>query len=844
MGRRKAKSENGDGDSVLSLNGLVGNINLVEGSSVDISVDGNDITISADFQQTGKYLISGGVVWSGTDLDYNVSIISYFFNGLHSTPITTQVTLNPGDSTYDRIDAVVVDESGVVTVVEGIPSENPATPAIEEDQLLVQYIFVGAGTTEPDLDVENIYLDVPTANWTNTIFSGGGASGTIVFNDTNNPKQGTMEITANTNSARSIYFVRDTSISLADFSIISLWVRFPNPVASNRSLTMRFTDSNDSVVGGNISVFNHGAQRSVINEWQLVVIPVSVFGSISVPVKGLRMIMGGGSPLDVIGWDVDWVYLTSGSVPATNTPTINFYAEGLLIGNEEGLDLVAGNGITITPTVNPLNSSVEYLIESNAGGGTVTQINTAKSITGGPITGTGTIELVGDEESPANNRYYGTDSAGNRGFFSATNLNPYILYDENPTVTSSGNTVSIDSIAIGVNNTASGEDSIALGKQNNVTGKGAIAIGQPGPAGIGAIAEGNFSMALSSGAYSVGESSVAIMGTSNGGRSVALGFGATAQSFGEVTVGGYPTSYLGSTTDWVETDRIFNVGVGPQARFAKDAFTILKNGNVGIGDSNPAFKLSIGGVGAMLPPLGTTAERPSTVVPGLVRFNTTLDVYEYVDNGDNWKSFGDVFGPSSSTTRNIPIFGGVTGKVLDDSGVGIDVSQNIYGLNNVEATSLSLGTANTGAVINTNTSDIPLQENTAPNPGGFSSNIKSTKYTRIINSNAETNPIYASNPILIPPNSSVSVKYSCTVMKEGVDSVNYFEGVWIGATNSSGEVSSWGENEITVFNANIGTDMFMGITDFNTNYITPRVGDNSGDDFIYYITFTVDIITD
>lgn len=51
------------------------------------------------------------------------------------------------------------------------------------------------------------------------------------------------------------------------------------------------------------------------------------------------------------------------------------------------------------------------------GSGTVTQINTSGSVTGGSITTTGTISLVNDNATPGPNRFYGTDLTGTKGFF-------------------------------------------------------------------------------------------------------------------------------------------------------------------------------------------------------------------------------------------------------------------------------------------------------------------------------------------------------------------------------------------------------------------------------------------
>ncbi len=54
----------------------------------------------------------------------------------------------------------------------------------------------------------------------------------------------------------------------------------------------------------------------------------------------------------------------------------------------------------------------------SGGSGTVTQVNTSGSITGGPFTTSGTISLVNDSATPGNSKYYGTNSSGTKGFFS------------------------------------------------------------------------------------------------------------------------------------------------------------------------------------------------------------------------------------------------------------------------------------------------------------------------------------------------------------------------------------------------------------------------------------------
>jgi hypothetical protein len=76
--------------------------------------------------------------------------------------------------------------------------------------------------------------------------------------------------------------------------------------------------------------------------------------------------------------------------------------------------------------------------------------------------------------------------------------------------------------------------------------------------------------------------------TASGDRALALGFENTATSYVETSLGMSGTSYTPiSTTAWNGADRLFNIGNGTGGiGFHSDAFTILKDGRVGIGISN------------------------------------------------------------------------------------------------------------------------------------------------------------------------------------------------------------------------------------------------------------------
>ncbi len=70
----------------------------------------------------------------------------------------------------------------------------------------------------------------------------------------------------------------------------------------------------------------------------------------------------------------------------------------------------------------------------------------------------------------------------------------------------------------------------------------------------------------------------------------------TAPSYGEAVFGIYNTSYTPNSATLINNnDRIFTVGNGTSTTNRRNALTILKNGNIGIGNSNPQYRLDVDG---------------------------------------------------------------------------------------------------------------------------------------------------------------------------------------------------------------------------------------------------------
>lgn len=133
------------------------------------------------------------------------------------------------------------------------------------------------------------------------------------------------------------------------------------------------------------------------------------------------------------------------------------------------------------------------------------------------------------------------------------------------------------SFSAGFNTTASAESTISIGNYTSASKLGAIALG------VQSFSTGNFSM------------SIGLNNSSSGEGSTAIGVGSTAKSNGSISIGSYnsDSDLEGATSS---SDRVFQLGNGASNVARSNAITVLRNGNIGIGNNvlNPAFVLDVG----------------------------------------------------------------------------------------------------------------------------------------------------------------------------------------------------------------------------------------------------------
>lgn len=151
------------------------------------------------------------------------------------------------------------------------------------------------------------------------------------------------------------------------------------------------------------------------------------------------------------------------------------------------------------------------------------------------------------------------------------------------TAMGTSNATSDYSTAMGFGTVASGSNSTAMGKSSYAIGISSTAMGE------GSIASGGYSTAMGSFSIASGNSSTAMgtNSTASGSFSTAMGLQTTAKSFSVVTIGLF-NDILDNPSPITPalTDRLFQIGNGTADNARSNAITVLRNGNIGLGNMN------------------------------------------------------------------------------------------------------------------------------------------------------------------------------------------------------------------------------------------------------------------
>ena len=122
--------------------------------------------------------------------------------------------------------------------------------------------------------------------------------------------------------------------------------------------------------------------------------------------------------------------------------------------------------------------------------------------------------------------------------------------------------------------------------------------------------------------------------------------------------------------------------------------------NIGVGVNDPSYSAHFATSDALLIPVGNTSQRPFDLTPGLIRYNTDLNVFEGYYN-DEWKEIGGTTDISGIDTSDINL----TVVETTINTLQGDLSLNNVSINQLSSTSLNVDT-NVG--IGTNTPVVAL----------------------------------------------------------------------------------------------------------------------------------------
>ena len=290
----------------------------------------------------------------------------------------------------------------------------------------------------------------------------------------------------------------------------------------------------------------------------------------------------------------------------------------------------------------------------------------------------GESNIINSGKGNTNAGYINSVSANYSSLFGTSNDvlggNSHIVGGENNTV-KTGNANSV----FGQNNIADGSYLGAIGRDNSLFYQSGVALGQgnkdsgyasiagglnnvleknvqySSSFGYGNLSTSNLSFAsggsgtFSAGVFNInsGYSSIALgsMNNSSNAYSLAANHGTIANSNAMSAFGHFNDTIpaiQGESND--PNEMLFAIGNGSNNGNRRNSFTMLRNGFTTIntttetGVNTPRAELDIRGTGAIIVPVGTTAERPATAVTGMIRFCTDCPggpVLQGFD-GTNW----------------------------------------------------------------------------------------------------------------------------------------------------------------------------------------------------------------
>jgi len=517
-----------NGNVVSAITYTDGNTIIGDGSlSQPLSVIGSN--------STGNLLLTGGASYSNSGLTFDVSVLTYLIGGIQYTTSATTVTLSTGDTVNPRFDAIVADENEVVSVIEGTPDATPLTPAIGEDQVLVQYVLIGAGATTPNITTQYIYREGSTPDWTGSFAGGFGTTADFTYTGIT-PYQGsecTLATIGRYGGSRGVRWSTGTPVNRDDYLVLSFRVYLPSDLTAAGVTFFRIFAWDDNLQTNYIGWVNahQYMDMSLTGTWQFVSIPTGLFNqNLSANSIGFLNFTLYKPPNTVLNPTediaLDDIKLQTGYLPPLNSPTIDVLENDVAIGSTSKLNFIDGTNTTVVLTDDNVNNKIDVQVDlsftGNTSGDCITDLYVTNIYGCSPITVYDNIQSVTSSATGTTSFAFGFETKAHGNYSHAEGRN----------TTASGNY-----------SHAEGDFTTASGDYSHVEGSSNIAIG------LTSHAEGNSTRSIGDASHAEGQNT-----TANGNYSHSEGYITTASGIyshsegGLTTASGYGSHVEGKST--------------------------------------------------------------------------------------------------------------------------------------------------------------------------------------------------------------------------------------------------------------------------------------------------------
>ena len=291
----------------LQINSITGDTlekitTTLSANTIQVGINEENLTLWP-LVVTGNRLIYGSVAYV-SGLTFEVSPLNYIIDTvLYDTPTPTQVTLNSGDTIFDRIDVIFVDISGNTGVLEGTPSSNPEKPLVDyNSQVEVTFVSVPASSTTPTITTKLIY-DENTGQPTEwNFFKFGNQTFRISGDSTAQSYSGSKSISVSGLTSSGVpwnngFTLSSTTITDTNqYATLQFAIRNMSGNSTTTYVLIQFLSNTGSVLSTSpVYLYGGGATGNYIpynasntSSWQLISIPLWRFYLSNTNVYGVR----------------------------------------------------------------------------------------------------------------------------------------------------------------------------------------------------------------------------------------------------------------------------------------------------------------------------------------------------------------------------------------------------------------------------------------------------------------------------------------------------------------------------------------------------------------------------